>query len=567
MIRRLALVASLVSVALACKHDAPPAPHAASEPPVPAPPTLIAEGTLRDPDAFWGRLRKGGGEAFARTPETAAGVILSQAGVDPALAPLVSGSLPFCFAVGDGPDGIGFAIAMKLGDVQALRSTLVESDAARFRGEEVQGMIRLLPRDGAAPIPRLAVAVTWSGYLVVASSASELGSLGAYAARTVPTKPLPKSAFELRVDPAALGPAGKKAPELAASATGILAATARGLLPAEVDASTLAACFTPGLRDTAAMTGDLAEVRLDADVDDAQLDVVATLVPKAGDSGARKKLASMHPASAAPLLDAPRDAVAALFWSDTAQLRVDDASALGPCLGHALSPILGVGGGPRLADLWASWARGRGDWQTASFVAKSPAAGLVVRAPVADGSVAASTVRGFVDLASQPPVADAIAGLLPLRANAANAANAVESFDAPRVGKAQVVMFPGHPAFSRGLGDAPEPGPVLAPPGVAWAVDAKEADIGIGQSPRDLLGLARPPTAWRTLASVEHAVGALGADACFAAVVAPGGCCAGEGPASAPLTLGWGRRADEGRLSLVIGDELLGQLVVRATSP
>lgn len=548
----------LIGSALSCKHEAPPPPQAPSETPVAAPATLVAEGTLRDPDAFWGRIRKGAGAALAGSPDSAAGVILERAGVDPGLAPLVSGGLPFHVALGDAPDGMAFAIAMKLKDIQTVRSTLVESETARYRTEEVGGMVRLVPRDD--PAPRLAVAVTWSGYLVIPSSASELGTLGAYAARTLPTKALPASAFELRFDPAALGRAGKTAPDFAARTTALLAATARSLLPPEVDAGALAACFTPGIRDTTATAGDLAEARIVADADDAKLDVVATLVPKPGDNTARKRLAAMHPASAGPLLDAPRDAIAALFWSDTAEQRADDATALGPCIGKALAPILGPGGGPRLADLLAAWARARADWETASFVAKGPAAGLVVRAPVADAGVASSTVRGFVDLASQPSVADAITRLLPLRAGA------VESFDVPRVGKASVVMFPAPAPLSRGLLDAAAPGAELAPPGMAWAVDAKEADIGLGLTPRDLLALAKPVTPLRTNLSIEHAVGALGADASFAAVVEPSGCCAGVEPASAPLTFGWGRREGNGRVSLAIGDELLGQLFARATA-
>jgi hypothetical protein len=558
VVRRLALL-MLIAAAFSCKHETPPAPPAPTETPVAAPATLVAEGTLREPDAFWGRLRKGGGAALAGSPDSAAGVILERAGVDPGLAPLVSGGQPFHVALGDAPDGMAFAIAMKLVDLQTVRSTLVESETARYKTEEVAGMIRLVPRDGTAP--HLAVAVTWSGYLVMASSESDLGTLGAYAARTLPSKPLPASAFELRFDPAALGRAGKKAPDFATKITAYLAAMARSLLPPEVDASALAACFTPGIRDTTATAGDLAEARVVADADDARLDVVATLVPKAGDNAARKRLAAMHPASAGPLLDAPRDAIAALFWSDTAEQRAGDATALGPCVGKALAPILGPGGGQKLADLLASWARGRGDWETASFVAKSPAAGLVVRAPVADGGVASSTVRGFVDLASQPSVADAIGGLLPLRAGA------VESFDVPRVGKASVVMFPPPAPLSHGVADASAPGPELAPPGMAWAVDGKEADVALGLTPRDLLALARPATPLRTNLSIEHAIGALGADASFAAIVEPPGCCAGAGPASAPLTFGWGRHEGNGRVTLAIGDELFGQLFARATAP
>jgi hypothetical protein len=558
VLRRLALLPLLAALAVSCKHDATLAQRTASTSPVPAPPTLIAEGTLRDPDTFWGRLRNGGGPALARMHDTAAGAILARAGADPEVASLVAGDHPFYLVLGAAPDGVAFALAMKLKDMDRVRGGLVEGDTARYRGEDVDGMLRLVPVEG--PAPTLALAISWAGYLVLASNEVDLASLGPYAARTMPTKALPASSFELRADPAALGEAGKKAPAFAAKATASIAATARGALPPEVDATAFAECFTPGIQDTAAMAGDLAEAHVNADADEAQLDVVATLVPKPGDNGARRRFNAMHSASAAALLDAPRDALAALFWSDTAQLRADDTSALGPCLGKALAPLLGPGGAPKLADVLASWAHGRGDWETASFIAKPALAGLVVRAPVADPTATSASVRGFVDLASQPAVADAVERLLPLKAGA------VQTIDVPSVGKASLVMFPSHAPPSRGTADPQVVTTDLAPAGLAWFVDAKEVDIALGQAPQDLLGLARPTAGFKTSASVARAVGALGADASFAAVIVPPGCCAGAGPASAPLTFGWGRRSGNGRVTLAIGDEVLGQIGARVTA-
>jgi hypothetical protein len=546
----------IAALAVSCHKGAPPAPHAASESPVTAPATLIAEGALRDPDAFWGRLRKGGGATTARMPETAAGAILSWAGVDPALAPRVSGKLPVHFALGDASGGIAFAIAMKLSDLEAVRAALVEGETARYRGEEIDGMIRLVPRQDAPPT--LALAISWSGYLIIASSAADLAGLGAYAARTLPTKALPASSFELRVDPAALDRAGKKAPDFATAA---ITAWARGVLPPDVDAGAVAACFAPGIRDTAAMAGYLAEARVDADAGDAQLDVVATVVPKAGDNAARRWVKAMRLADPVSLLDAPREAVATLFWADTAEVRTDGASTLGPCLGRALAPILGPHGGPRLADVATSWARGRGDWETASFVVRPSVAGLVVRAPVADGSAVWTAVRGMADLASQPGLADSVRRLLPLRAGG------VESIDVARVGKASVVMFPSQLPSSRGTADPSSTIPELAPPGLAWAVNATEVDIGVGQSPRELLAFSRPASPLRSIASIERAVRALGVEVTFAAVVVPPGCCSAWGPGAAPLTVGWGRQDGNGRATLTIGDGLLARIVAQATGP
>ena len=557
---RLALLLLLAAPALACKHEQPAAQvHPATEPPVPAPGNLVAEGTLRDPDAFWTRLRSGSGGAFAAMPETAAGAILAQAGVDPSLASLVAGGRPFHLALGYGSDGLVFALAMQLGDLGEVRRLALEGDAAPYRGEDVGGMVRLVPREGD-PTPH-AVAVTWSGYLVVASTVGELAGLGAYAARTLPTKPAPASAFELRANPAALERAGRSAPLASEAVTTALAAVARDLLPPEVDAGALAACFAGGIRETTAALGDLSDARVEVDAEDDQLSAVATLVPKPGDNGARRRLAAIHPADAMPLLDAPRDAVVTLFWSDSAEARADDASSLGPCAGRALAPLLGPGGGPKLADLLVQWARGRGDWGTASFVARPSLGGLVLRTPVADGGAASSALRGFANLASQPGASEAIRRLLPHRAGQ------VRSVDVPPVGKASLLMFPPHGPATRGDIEEGAATAELTPPGFAWAVDAREVDVGLGQSPKDLLAMARPTSAFRTSVPVDRAVAGLGSDAALAAIVVPAGCCGSGAPGSAPLTLGWGRRGDDGRLTIVVGDELLAKLVTRSALP
>jgi hypothetical protein len=108
---------------------------------------------------------------------------------------------------------------------------------------------------------------------------------------------------------------------------------------------------------------------------------------------------------------------------------------------------------------------------------------------------------------------------------------------------------------------------MLAPPGLAWAVDAKEVDMGLGQSPTDLLALTRSAAPLRTIAAIEHAVRDLGAEVSFAAVVVPPGCCSTAGPTAAPLTVAWGRHEGNGRANLSLGDELLARIIARTTGP
>ncbi len=553
---RLARVALFGALALGCKHDATPPPiPLVTEPPIAAPALLSAEGTLRDPDAFWGRIRTGAGAALADTPTTAAGLLLAVAGCDPALGALVSGAQPFQIAIGDTPDGTAFAIAMKIADFDGAQRALAGGDAAGYRTELAGTMIHLVPPPGDEP--GATIAVTRGGFLVVASSVAVLDTLGAYAARTLPTKKAPVSSLELQMVPGALERTGSGAPALAARVARTVAATARGSLPAEVDAAALVGCFTPSIESALAAFGTLAEARVEANADGGELHATGTLVPKPGDSAARQRLSAMHPADAAPLLEAPADAMASFFWSDTLAVRTADVSAVGPCVSRALAPILGDGGEARLVDVLSSWARGRGDWESASIVARGSVAGLVGRAPVAGADEASRSFRGFVALSSQPSVQDAIRALLPARAGG------VQSVAIPRLGNASVMMFAPTLLPSHFADAAPEVSS-FAPPGVAWLVGAKEVSFGLGLSPEELIALAHPPTGLGADPLVASAVRAIGSDASLAAVLRPPSCCAGGRPGSGPLAVAWGRKANSGWLGLTVGDELVGMMARRA---
>jgi len=550
---RLVFVALLGTFTVACKRETPPpAIQLVSEPPVAAPATLTAEGTLRDPDAFWSRIRAGGGPSLTDAPSTAAGALLLVAGCDPTLGSLISGAEPFYVAIGDAPKGTAFAIAMKIQDFAAAQSALAGADAG-YRGEQVGGMLHLVPLTGSEPV---AVGVTGSGYLVLASSVDDLGTLGAYAARTLPTKASPSASLELRMVPAALDRTGAGAPALAAKLVAVLAAGMRGSLPPEVDAQAVAACFTSSIETAAASFGDLAEARVDVTAEDAEVHATATLVPKPGDNSAKRRVSAMHPGDVTPLLTSPRDALASFFWSDTAADRASDVKTIGPCIGRALGAVLGNDGESKLDDVLGSWARGRGDWETMAIVTKGPAAGLIAQAPVANGEDLSHALRSFVSLAAQPSVQDAIRRFLPPRAGA------LETVEVPRVGKVSVMMFNPTLIPSHSEDAAPEVS-TMAPPGLAWLVGAKEVDLGLGFSPQALIGFTHPVDPLGADALTSRAVHGI-REGSFAAVFRPPGCCGGGRPGAGPLTVAWGRAGTNASGSLAVGDELVGILAGRA---
>jgi hypothetical protein len=544
----LALSLSLASCK-ACNEERSTGAAAESLPPPPS--SLLLEGTFRDADALWTQLRSDAGGHLLMMPPTAAGLVLDRARIDPRVANLVARGLPFHVAVGEGDGGgFAFAIAMPVRDLRAAEGALGKWGARDAGTGPGPGGLELLHPLLGLNAPEVALALFPSGYLVLASSGADLAALGPYAATTLPTKPPPRSALELRVAPGALAQAGVKATNLGAWATSNLLGLLKRIAPPAFDANVFAACVNPLLVSQAAMIADLESAKLELDTGSGEIHAVATLTPKPGDNAARRRLLAMHPADAAPLLDAPGAATYAVFFSDAAAQRIDDVTAIAPCLEHALSAPLGEAGAATLDGVLAAWAKGRGDWDTIAEVG----GGFAFRAPVADADSASRALHDLTDLVGHPPISDVVQqtfGLLP---------GTVQQADVPPFGAVTTLAFDRQPMHAaKGKGD--HAAPPRPPLGLAWAVGAGEIDLGVGESPKDVLATTRAAPKLGADVATAQAVQALAKDATFAAVLKPFDCCKTGGPASTPLTFGWGRHGDAGWSRVEMGYGLLLTLV------
>jgi hypothetical protein len=134
-----------------------------------------------------------------------------------------------------------------------------------------------------------------------------------------------------------------------------------------------------------------------------------------------------------------------------------------------------------------AWAKGRGDWMTVAVPWGKDREGVVVRAPAADADAATSAVRGVLDLARKPVLADPLASLLRARAPAFATAD-VQGF-----GKAQTATF----ARDR-----------TTPLVVAWGVAQGEIAVAAAENATTLLPpatsrLGDDPAIARALAAVD----------------------------------------------------------------
>ncbi len=255
----------------------------------------------------------------------------------------------------------------------------------------------------------------------------------------------------------------------------------------------------------------------------------------------------MHTGDTAPLLDAPNDALLAWLFRDDAAERASDSSDVADCMAGALGKRLGADDTKRLHAALDGWAKGRGDWVSAS-VRLTGGAGIVFRAPTADASAMTASLQAFDALAQRPVVADPLAKIF-----FAQHPTTTTSAAAP-LGCATVV------SFTRGAPDGVKlPPSMKAPPpvGGAWDDGASETDVAVGDSPlARLVAGATPAEKLDARAAKAHA--ALGSNVVFPRVARSPS--TGSTP-GAPLVEGWGARNGGGWGRLELGYPLARDFV------
>jgi hypothetical protein len=571
------------------KSDAPRATpvvedaRVTTEPPVPAPESLVAEVTLVTPDAFWKKAQAGMGTTAAILPGTFAGLVCALAGLDPSVAREVDASAPAFASIGAGASGgatrHGFVLALKLADVKRTQSLLVDAPAASFTAKDAFG-VRVLSSK-SAPL-MMSVAIARAGWLLVAAADADLEGLAAYTYRTLPTHARPSSSLEVLAGRDAL--AGALRAELAAKWSDakewLLTQDAESRKKHDGreadfgDAPALVACVDAFVQRRLAMIGDLEEARLAMDAGDDEVHAMLTMKPRAPVGIAAERIESMHPGDALPLLEMPLDAAAAWIFRDDAAERSGDAREISDCARRALGKRLTDDDAKKLLDVADQWSKGRGDVITAAVLWGS-SRGLVARTgargpgALADGDASSRALRGVVDLMQRPVLKAPLARYLHVTGVSLGAA------DVAGVGKATVATFTRDDPRAR-LRDAGAKGsdalkmPLPPPLGMAWATSAADLRVAIGDGPAELLGAAfrsKGPT-FADDASIARAVRSFEANATFAVIAKPFRVEGEKRPGASssgapPFSFAWGRRGHDGWARVEIGYALLHELLRR----
>jgi hypothetical protein len=468
-----------------CGKEAPPIEDAAVagvEAPVPAPEGLVADLVVPTPNATWGRVQRGVGGALGILPATLGGVVCAFSGLDPTLGPEIDGVAPVTGVVTAGEGrAFGWALAMKLVEPRRAKDLLLDGEGARYVAKAAGTMTQVVPKVGSLPI---AVALANGGYLVLARDEADLASLGPYAYRTLPTRPVPetgglvadlregafkgwltaraKSSWEqtrgelLRLDDAEREKHGGRAPDFG-------------------DPRAILASIDDVVKERLAQMADLESGRVVVDADNTQIHVDATLKPAGGAASAA--VASMRPGDASPLLSA-HDGLVAVLVRDDAAGRAQTTTSVEAAVTKALGARIAEPEAKRLHAALEGWTKARGDWLVAGLVGFE---GAYVLTPAASGEPVDRALKDAVELAKAPPLKDA------LRVR-----------DVKWNGPREAVLTYGEKKTAT----------------LKWATEGGRAKVTLAAGPLETKTIADDP-------SIATAVTALGSGVTFAAVVQP----------------------------------------------
>ena len=553
----LALGLGAVSACSKCgSGGADDASTAVAEPPVPAPERLIADLAFASPTATWNRLQKSIGGAVGILPASAGGILATALDLDPALGQEIDGLSPAFGALAGDPANPSWAIALKLVELRRARGVLVDGDTARFTAKEAVGYTELLPKAEARQ-PGAALALTKSGYIVIARHPEDLATLLPYITRTLPTREVPKSGAVVETPKSAL--VSVIAPRLDqgwADLRGYLLAQDEGArkahggrAPDYGDPKAIVDGLDVAAKSKIDLVRDVERVRMTFDVDDNGAFFDTILSPSNGGGPASKWVEAMNVGGPEALLSMPANSAVALSVRDHANADVADAGAaeIEKSLVTAFGGKLSETDAKHVREVAEDFGKARGDSLGAALAWDEPR-GLFLRGSVRDTEAASRAIRGLVDLTRIP------AALGAMHAKEVRVGPAED----PPLEKVQLATFVPEVRDGGARPPARDGGAF----GVAWTMETSALDIAAGTEPLVTLRTnARPDRALTDEQTVVRSLGVLGKTATAILVVQPLRFDARRANLpTAPVVLAVGRREKEAYVRLDISTGVLREL-------
>ncbi len=554
VVRSLVIAAAIALCSCgSCDHaEAPPPVSTSAEPPIPAPPNVLAEVAFSTPDDTWRAVQTMIGGPAMLAPATVGGLLV---GGDPIAADKVDTRLPVFGLVVGNKDSVRFVWCAhaRANSLASLKSALAESESAKFKVAASEQSIEVLEARGAG---KRVIGLAHGDFVVFASSREDLVSFGPYAYRTLPTRPAQKPAMRATLGHDVLASAVHD--WIADESSGVhnqlasfdeeLRKDHGGRAPDFGDPRALIGVIDRWSSGTNDAVSDMDHAEVDADIDAAGVRATITLSPPKKDGAAHTLVSSMHPGDAAPLLDVSQGMILqALVRSDVDE-RAANAVGVANTLRAVADTKLSGADDKKLTAAMDTFSKTRGDYFILSAGFKPTVRGLSVVMHVADDTKAAQSLGVMVDQATRPPFYD------PLRAALSIASNKTADKDLGVLGQGKLLTF------TRDANDFF--GPTLD---IAYAAKSGLAGVAVGSDATALLVMATAPDHKLSEdARTKAAIDTLGRDCTIAAVLIPGLLAAQQG--NDPVVVGWGKRGDDAFLSIDAATNAARQLFIQFAS-
>jgi len=452
-----------------------------------------------------------------------------------------------------GAGDAAWVLALPIHDGARAAAILLPADAAAG-ASRTEGLLRVVPRTGAAPEVAVALARAW---LLLGSDERSLRELGPYAYRTLPGKKAPPSeASAVAVVPnsALAGPIAANLVSRWEGTKAWLAASDEeqrakhgGHAPDFGDSHAILEGLDTLVRRPIALLAGAAEARVELDVGDDRVRADATVMPGDGGEAGAPLVETIHPGDATPLGLAPADALAAVLLRDDPADRASSARDVAAALVSALGNRIQGDDVRAVQTALEDWARARGEWLTAA-VAWGALRGVWIRTPAQDGDAARRSVRELVGLLRRPAFGEPVAASLSLGPVSLGETNVTA------LGRATLATF-APVARHHDSADAAA--------GIAWGVRDGDLFVAAGNAASGLLAReASPSPTLGEYPAVARALADLGSDAAFALVAQPLRLDPARAAAEpAPAVVAIGRRSGHLWARLDVSDVLLRELV------
>ncbi len=386
-----------------CSKKSPDLSAPIVEAPVAAPALLLAEMTVENPDAFWGKLQHGMGGLAGLMPASTGGLLASLVSLDSAAGPIVDGASPAYAAIVGTTTTKRWAAAVRVTDLPHARQALFDGPAAKYNAVDDGDFVLLtLKAPPATPAP-YTFAISRTGYLVVAKTKENVQEIGPYLVRTMPTHPRATADATLDVPHAALaGPLhdglveswSERKQDLALSAKD--EADAHGREADFADPAGILAASDQAMQKRLSALADVASIHVDVTANADLLDAEAILTPSDGNGPAAQWLATTNHGDLTPLLEAPQG-YGGVLWrtsdADRASLAADGDQLFRQVFSHKLDETEFAAAHQALAD----WAAGVGD-HTVVTASSAPVFSVRVTTPTSHPVEIAKGTREALEL-------------------------------------------------------------------------------------------------------------------------------------------------------------------------